>query len=96
MSPPKQAPKRFRVCLHAVRAADDKDGAVEHLQRAFHLRGEVGVPRRVEQGHVQCADLKSGLLGKYGDAARAFEAVRVEKGVPVVDTAEPSYGTRFI
>ena len=53
----KQPPERFRVALHAVRAADDQDGAVEHLHRALGLGGEVDVARRVEQrelGSRQC------------------------------------------
>lgn len=57
-----QPPERLRVALHAVRAADDQDGVVEHLQRALGLGGEVHVPRRVEQRQLRLRQGEQRLL----------------------------------
>jgi hypothetical protein len=42
------APVGLRLRLHAARAAEHADAAVEHLERAVHLDGEVHVPRGVD------------------------------------------------
>ena len=83
-----QLPERARVALHAVRAADDEHGVVEHLQRALHLARKVDVAGRVQQRKLDIAERQHGLLRKDRDAALALLHVGIEKGVLVVDAAE--------
>ena len=94
--PRKQPPERFRVRLHAVRAADDEHRVVEHLKRALHLGRKVHVTRRVEQRHPGVRQRKLRLLGENRDAALAFKGKRIEKGVPVIDTPQLFERTRLI
>ena len=82
---PQKLPERFRVRLHAVRAADDEHRRVQHLQRALHLGGEVHVPRRVQQRDHPVAERKARLLGKDRDAALPLQRVRVEMRVLIID-----------
>ena len=83
-----QPPERLRVALHTVSAADHKHGAVEHLERAFRLGGEIDVSGSVEQREFGPGQAQDRLLGEDGDAPGAFKLVRVEKGVPVVHAPE--------
>ena len=83
-----QLPERARVALHAVRAADDEHGVVEHLQRALHLARKIDVAGRVQQRKLDVAERQHGLLRKNRDAALALLHVGIEKGVLVVDAAE--------
>ncbi len=62
--PRKQPPERFRVRLHAVRAADDEHRVVEHLKRALHFCGEIYMSRRVEQRYLRMRQRKLRLLGR--------------------------------
>ena len=85
--PGQQPPQRFRVRLHAVRAADDQHRTVEHLQRALHLRREIDVPGRVEQRHLGVRQRELCLLGEDRDAARTLERKRVKECVLMVHAA---------
>ena len=91
-----QPPERAGVALHAVRAADDKDRVVEHLQGALCFGGEIDVARRIEQRDVRAAAVEHRLLGKDGDAALALERFGVQKGVAVIDAAERAQRARGI
>ena len=93
---PQQLPERFRVRLHAVRAADDEHGIVEHLQRALHLGGKVHVARRVEQRDRRVAQRQARLPRKDRDAARTLERVRVQVRVFVVHAPEVADRARAV
>ena len=84
------------MALHAVRAADDKDRVVEHLQGALRFGGEIDVARRIEQRDVRAAAVEHRLLGKDGDAALAFECFGIQKGIAVIDAAERAQCARGI
>ena len=83
-----QPPEGAGVGLHAVRAADDQDGAVQHLEGALHLRGEVHVARGVQQRGLLLPQGEHRLLGVDGDAPLPLQLVRVQEGVPVVHPAQ--------
>ena len=82
-------PQRFGVALHPVGAGDHQHRVVQHLQGALRLGGKVHVPRRVQQRQHRAGQLQHRLLGKNRDAARFFQRVGVQKGVPVVHPAQP-------
>ena len=82
-----QPPQRFRVALHALRAAHHEHGVVERRQHALRLRGEIGVARRVQQVIHRVPPREVRLPGKHRDAALALHRLRVQKGVAVVHAA---------
>ena len=71
--------------LHAVRAADDQNGAVHHLQGTLHLRGKVHVSRRVQQRDMGIRQGQQRLLGEDGDAALPLLHIVVEIRIAVVN-----------
>lgn len=79
-----QPPEGVGVALHAVGAADDQDGAVQHLEGALHLAGKVRVTRRVQQGELRPVHREHRLLGKDSNAPGALHGVGVQKGVLVI------------
>ena len=85
---PQQAPERLRMGLHAVRAADDQQRAVEHLQAALRLRREIDMSRRVQQRQLAVPEGQHRLLGEDRDAALALETVGIQKAVPVIDAPQ--------
>ena len=93
---PQQLPERFRVRLHAVRAADDEHGVIKHLQRALHLGGKVHVARRVEQRDRRVAQRQARLPREDRDATRTLERVRVQVRVFVVHAPEVADGARAV
>ena len=72
------------MALHAVGAADHQDGVVQHLQRPLHLRGEIHVPRRIQQRYLHLAQRQHRLLGEDGDAPLPLQLEGVQKGVLMV------------
>ena len=86
--PRQQPPERFGVRLHAIRSTDHQHGVVEHLQGALHLRGEIHMSRRIEQGDGRLRQRKLRLLGENRDPAFALERERIQKSIPMIDTAE--------
>lgn len=84
---PQQLPERFRVRLHAVRAADDQHRTIEHLQCALHLRRKVNVTGRVQQCHLGVRQRELRLLRENCDAARALERKRIEERILMVHAA---------
>ena len=85
--PRQQPPQRFRMRLHAVRAADDQHRTVEHLQCALHLRRKVNVTGCVQQCHLGVRQGELRLLGENCDAARALERKRIEERILMVHAA---------
>ena len=90
-----QLEKRHRVALHAFRAGHDQQRRIQHGQCALHFSGKIDVSRRIHQRDeerlaVLRAPLKRRLLGKDGDAARAFHRVVVHKRVAVVNASAGS------
>ncbi|MNN26179.1 hypothetical protein D3C81_1396790 [compost metagenome] len=67
--------------------ADDDDRVIEHLQRSFHLCGEIDVTGRVQQKIRRFAVFHFGLISENGDPTRFLNFVTVEKSVAVVDPA---------
>ena len=85
LSRPQQPPQGQGVALDAGGRADDQNGAVQHIQRPLHLRGEIHMPRGVQQGGVEVVgQVKGGLLGEDGDAPLPFQCEGIEKGVAVI------------
>ena len=83
-----QPPERARVALHAVRAADDEHGVIEHLQSALHLARKIHVAGRVQQRELRLPERQHSLLRENRDPALALLHVGVEKGALVVDAPE--------
>ena len=82
--PLQQLPQGVGVALHPVGAADDQNGAVQHLEGALHLGGEVGVAGGVQQGELRPLQGENGLLGEDGDPPLPLHGVGVQKGVLVI------------
>ena len=91
-----EMPQRLHMPLDAVRAADDKDRVVQHLQGPLHLRREIHMPRRVQEGHLLIPDDRLRLLGKNGDPPVLFHLVCIQEGVPVVHPPQLSYLARGV
>ncbi len=62
------APDRLGLRLHAGIGVEQRDGAVEHAQRALHLDGEVDVARRVDD--VEAALLAVAAFPEGGGGRR--------------------------
>ena len=88
MVPGQQLPQGAGVALNPVGAADDQNGIVQHLEGALHLRGEVHVPRCVQQGNGQILERQHCLLGEDRDAAFPLLAVGIQKGILVIHPAQ--------
>ena len=82
--------------LHAVRAADDQHGAVQHAEHALRFRRKVHVPRRIHQCNLPIPPRKPRLLGENGNAPLAFLLVGVQKRVPVIHAPLPAQLTAHI
>ena len=68
-----------RVCgIGPSAASTSKQGAVGHLQNAFDLAAEIGVPRRIDDVDLDAVHRQGDVLGQDGDAAFSFQVVRVE------------------
>jgi hypothetical protein len=63
------APVGLGLGLDAARAAEDADAAIEHLQRAVDLDGEIHVARGVDDIQPTALPLAGGRGGLDGDAA---------------------------
>ena len=64
--------------LGALVGIDDEQGAVGHVEHAFHLATEVGMARRVDDVDLHALVGDGDVLGKDGDAALALLIVGVE------------------
>ncbi len=56
---------------------DENDRAINHRQDAFDLAAEIGVAGRVDDVDARVLPQDGGRLGENGDAAFAFEIVRI-------------------
>ena len=92
LAAPEQPPEGLRVGLDPVGGGDHQDGVVQHLEGAFHLRGEVHVAGGVQEGHRHSLGAEQGLLGEDGDAPGPLQVVGVQVGVPVVHPAQGGDG----
>ena len=63
--------------LHAVGAADDQHGAVQHRHDALGLGGKVHMAGGVHQGDGAVLRFQQRLFGKNGDAPCAFQRVGI-------------------
>ena len=72
-----QPPEGGGVALDAVGAADDQNGAVQHLEGPLHLRGEVHVAWGIQEGHLHLLPGKFRLLGENGDAPLPLQGVGI-------------------
>ncbi len=82
--------------LDPVGGADDQYGAVQDLQGALHLTGEVHMPRGVQKGDLPVPKGEHRLLGEDGDTTLPLQVLRIQKGVPVVHPAQGADGAGFI
>ena len=82
--------------LHAVGAADDQHGAVQHRHDALGLGGKVHMAGGVHQrdGAVLCFQQR--LFGKNGDAPCAFQRVGIQKRVLMIDPPQGAPRPGFI
>ncbi|MNW51157.1 hypothetical protein D3C74_286370 [compost metagenome] len=92
----KQLPYRLRMSFDTFHRADDDDRVIEHLQRSFHLCGEIDVTGRVQQKIRRFAVFHFGLISENGDPTRFLNFVTVEKSVAVVDPASIADRLRMV
>ena len=86
-------PDGFALHLDAADGAEDAHRPVEDAQRTFHLRGEVDVAGRVDQGDARVAPLDGDGCAVDRDALGLFERIEVRGGVAVIDVAGLVLGT---
>ena len=84
------------MALDAVSAADHQNGAVQHLERSLHLRGEINMPWGVQQGEGCSPIGELRLLGKDGDASLPLLSICIQKGVPMIHSPQLPQGTAQI
>ncbi len=81
----------------AFAGVDQQHDAVDHLERALHFAAKIGVARRIHDIDFHARIKHSRVLGKNGDAAFAFQIVRVHDalghGLVVAESAAlPKHG----
>ena len=76
------------MALDAIRAADDQNGIIQHLQRPLHLRGKIHMAGGVHQRQLRFRQLQPGQLGENGDAPLPLQRIVVQKGVLVIYPAQ--------
>ena len=82
--------------LHAVRAADDQNDVVQHLERALHLRRKIHMARRIQKGNIHLFCMQDRLLGKDGDAPLPLQLIRVQIGISVIHPAQSADITALV
>ena len=65
----------------SLRCVDKQQNAVDHLQNALDLAGEIGMARGIDDVDLIILIVDSGILGENGDAALAFEIAGVHHTV---------------
>jgi hypothetical protein len=73
-----------RLALHAGHRAQHQDGAIEHLEGALHLDGEVDVPRGVDDVDLMVEPLGVRRRALDRDPALALQLHRVHGGADAV------------
>ena len=81
---PEKPPQGQGVGLDPGGGADHQHRAVQHLQRALHLPGEIHMARGIQDGHLRRGQGQQGLLGENGDTPAALLLIGVQEGVPVI------------
>ncbi len=79
------APDGLRLGLDAGDGVEQRDGAVEHAQRALDLDGEVDVARRIDDVDPMVGPLAGGRGGGDRDAALLLLLHPVHRGRALVD-----------
>ena len=82
--------------MQSVRAADDQNRIVEHLQRALHLGRKIHMTWCIKQYKADIIYSKNRLLGEDRDAALSLERIGIQKSVPVVHAAEAAQRARGV
>ena len=85
-----QLPQGPGMALDALRRADHQHGRVHDSQRPFRLSRKIRMPGGVDQGQLRFLPGQPGFLGKDGDAALLFHAVRIQKHISVIHPALPA------
>ena len=91
-----QPPEGQGVGLHAVGAADDQHGAVQHRHDALGLGGKVHMAGGIHQSDGAVLRFQQRLLGKNGDAPCAFQRVGIQKRVLMIDPPQGAPRPGFI
>ena len=78
--PGRRPPGILGLGLHAVGGAHHDDGQVDVGQGGEHLAGEVGVPGRVQQVHLDPVHLEGGQPGRDRQLARHLLGFEVHDG----------------
>ena len=91
-----QPPEGQGVGLHAVGAADDQHGAVQHRHDALGLGGKVHMAGGVHQRDGAVLRFQQRLFGKNGDAPCAFQRVGIQKRVLMIDPPQGAPRPGFI
>ena len=78
--------------LHAVGGADHHHGQVDVGQGGDHLTGEVGVPGRVEQVHLDPVDREGGQAGRNGELPGHLLGFEVHDRRTLLHRPPPGYG----
>ena len=86
--PLQQFPERPGMSLDAVRSADHQHRVIDHLQRPFHLRGKIHMPRRIQKRHRLFPQTKPRLLGKNRNPPIPLQLISIQERVPVVHTSQ--------
>src|SRR5208282_5356861 len=66
-----------RLRQRAFAGIDQQHDAIDHLERPLHFAAKIGVPGRIHDVDFYSRIKHSRVLGKNGDAALAFQIVRV-------------------
>ena len=76
------------MALYTVGAADNKNGAVQHGERALHLGRKIHMAWRVKQCKENILYGKKRGFSKDCDSTLAFEGIGVKESVAMVDAPE--------
>ncbi len=82
------APDFFRLRLHPMHGVEHRDRAVQHTQRALHLRREVDVAGRVDDVNANIAPHTGGRRGRNRDAAFLLLLHPVHRGRAFMDLSD--------
>ena len=70
-----------RLRHRALERVHDQQGAVGHVQHAFHLAAEIGMARRVDDVYLHVLVRDGNVLGEDRDPALAFLVVAVQNAL---------------
>ena len=82
--------------LHAVGAADDQHGAVQHRHDSLCFGGKVHMAGGVHQRDGAVLRFQQRLFGKNSDAPCAFQRVGIQKRVLMIDPPQGAPRPGFV